>query len=53
MERMPEILGGIYGLSSKDTTPAQIIAIFKNMKMAMPKAFTVGIVDDVTFSLSL
>ena len=46
----PEILGGIYGLSSKDTTPAQIMAIFKNMKMAMPKNdFTVGIVDDVTF----
>ena len=49
-ENAPEILGGIYGLSSKDTTPAQIIAIFKNMKMAMPKNdFTVGIVDDVTF----
>ena len=49
-EDAPEVLGGIYGLSSKDTTPAQIIAIFKNMKMAMPKNdFTVGIVDDVTF----
>lgn len=49
-ENAPEILGGIYGLSSKDTTPAQIMAIFKNMKMAMPKNdFTVGIVDDVTF----
>lgn len=46
----PNIVGGIYGLSSKDTTPAQIIAIFNNMKMAMPKNdFTVGIVDDVTF----
>ena len=49
-ENAPEILGGIYGLSSKDTTPAQIMAIFKNMKMPMPKNdFTVGIVDDVTF----
>ena len=49
-ENAPNIVGGIYGLSSKDTTPAQIIAIFKNMKMSMPKNdFTVGIVDDVTF----
>ncbi|MDD4729212.1 MAG: 2-oxoacid:acceptor oxidoreductase family protein, partial [Dysgonamonadaceae bacterium] len=46
----PNIVGGIYGLSSKDTTPAQIMAVFKNMKMSMPKNdFTVGIVDDVTF----
>ena len=49
-ENAPNIVGGIYGLSSKDTTPAQIMAIFKNMKMGMPKNdFTVGIVDDVTF----
>ena len=49
-ENAPEILGGIYGLSSKDTTPAQIMAVYKNMEMAMPKNdFTVGIVDDVTF----
>lgn len=49
-ENAPNIVGGIYGLSSKDTTPAQIMAIFKNMKMSMPKNdFTVGIVDDVTF----
>ena len=49
-ENAPNITGGIYGLSSKDTTPAQIMAIFKNMKMSMPKNdFTVGIVDDVTF----
>ncbi len=49
-EDAPNIVGGIYGLSSKDTTPAQIMAIFKNMTMAMPKNdFTVGIVDDVTF----
>lgn len=49
-ENAPNIVGGIYGLSSKDTTPSQIMAIFKNMKMSMPKNdFTVGIVDDVTF----
>ena len=49
-ENAPNIVGGIYGLSSKDTTPAQIMAIFKNMKMGMPKNdFTVGIVDDITF----
>jgi len=46
----PMIIGGRYGLSSKDTTPAQMIAVFENMKQASPKnQFTVGIVDDVTF----
>jgi pyruvate-ferredoxin/flavodoxin oxidoreductase len=46
----PVIIGGRYGLSSKDTTPAQIIAVYDNMKMKEPKNhFTVGIVDDVTF----
>lgn len=46
----PMIVGGRYGLSSKDTTPAQIIAVFDNLKMPEPKnGFTVGIVDDVTF----
>ncbi len=46
----PEIIGGRYGLSSKDTTPAQMLAVFENLKMKEPKNhFTVGIVDDVTF----
>ena len=46
----PLIIGGIYGLSSKDTTPAQILAVYDNLKQAEPKdQFTVGIVDDVTF----
>lgn len=46
----PIIVGGRYGLSSKDTTPAQIIAVYDNLAMAEPKHdFTVGIVDDVTF----
>ena len=44
------IVGGRYGLSSKDTTPAQIIAVFENLEMKEPKnSFTIGIVDDVTF----
>jgi pyruvate-ferredoxin/flavodoxin oxidoreductase len=46
----PEIFGGRYGLSSKDTTPKHIIAVFQNSKMKEPKnQFTVGINDDVTF----
>ncbi len=46
----PLIVGGTYGLSSKDTTPAQIEAIYANLAMPEPKDdFTVGIVDDVTF----
>ena len=48
--KMPVILGGRYGLSSKDTTPEQIIAVFDNLKMKEPKnGFTIGIVDDVSF----
>ena len=46
----PMIIGGRFGLSSKDTTPAQIVAVFENMMSNEPKnQFTVGIVDDVTF----
>ena len=49
-ENAPVIVGGRYGLSSKDTTPAMMISVFDNLKMAEPKnRFTVGIVDDVTF----
>jgi pyruvate-ferredoxin/flavodoxin oxidoreductase len=45
----PVILGGRYGLSSKDTTPVQIITVFENMASDTPKMhFTVGIEDDVT-----
>ena len=44
-----EIVGGRYGLSSKDTTPGQILAVFDNLKQETPKHnFTIGIVDDVT-----
>ncbi|NNM53608.1 MAG: pyruvate:ferredoxin (flavodoxin) oxidoreductase [Spirochaetales bacterium] len=46
----PVIVGGRYGLSSKDTTPTQMISVFDNLTMKEPKnQFTVGIVDDVTF----
>ncbi len=49
-ENKPLIVGGRYGLSSKDTTPAQIISVFENLKLSEPKnGFTVGILDDVTF----
>lgn len=46
---VPQIFGGIYGLSSKNTTPSQIKAVFDNMYIPDPKDhFTIGIVDDVT-----
>ncbi len=51
MERRksPVILGGRYGLSSKEFTPSMIKAVFDNMKKETPKNhFTVGITDDVT-----
>ncbi|KAA6346972.1 pyruvate-ferredoxin/flavodoxin oxidoreductase [termite gut metagenome] len=47
----PVIVGGRYGLSSKDTTPAQILSVFENLALTEPKNhFTIGIVDDVTFT---
>lgn len=47
----PVIVGGRYGLGSKDTTPAQILSVFENLALPTPKNhFTVGIVDDVTFT---
>jgi len=43
------IVGGRYGLGSKDTRPSQILAVFNNLKNTNPKNhFTIGIVDDVT-----
>lgn len=48
-EVQPIIVGGRYGLGSKDTTPSQIYAVFKNLKLDKPmNDFTIGIVDDVT-----
>ena len=47
----PVIVGGRYGLSSKDVDPAQMLAVFKNLNQSEPKdGFTVGIVDDITFT---
>ena len=52
-ENAPIIVGGRYGLGSKDTTPSQILSVFKNLKLDDPRdGFTIGIVDDVT-NLSL
>lgn len=49
-EKAPLIVGGRYGLSSKDTIPSHMLSVFENLKMKEPKnGFTVGIVDDVTF----
>jgi len=49
MENAPVVIGGRYGLGSKDTIPSHIKAVFENLKSENPKnGFTVGIVDDVT-----
>ena len=51
VENRPLIVGGRYGLGSHDTTPAQIISVFNNLALPEPKNhFTLGIVDDVTFT---
>lgn len=50
-DNAPVIVGGRYGLGSKDTTPIQIKAVFDNLNNEEPKdGFTIGIVDDVTFT---
>ncbi len=50
-ENAPLIVGGRYGLASKDTTPSQIVSVFDNLALPMPKDhFTLGIEDDVTFT---
>ncbi|EIW19839.1 MULTISPECIES: pyruvate:ferredoxin (flavodoxin) oxidoreductase [Pelosinus] len=49
-ETHPVIVGGRYGLGSKDVVPAHIVAVYENLKADAPKdGFTIGIVDDVTF----
>ncbi|RRD76244.1 pyruvate:ferredoxin (flavodoxin) oxidoreductase [Alloprevotella sp. OH1205_COT-284] len=51
MPDAPLIVGGRYGLGSNDTTPAQMMAVYENLALAEPKNhFTIGIVDDVTFT---
>ena len=50
-ENAPLVVGGRYGLGSKDTTPAQILAVYENLAMNEPKnQFCIGVVDDVTFT---
>ncbi len=45
----PVVVGGRYGLGSKDTTPSDLLAVFKNLMSDKPKNnFTISIVDDVT-----
>ena len=51
VKNAPKIIAGRYGLGSNDTTPAQMISVYENAAMNEPKHhFTVGIVDDVTFT---
>ncbi len=50
-ESQPVIVGGRYGLGSKDVIPTHIVPVFDNLKLPTPKdRFTVSIVDDVTFT---
>ena len=53
VDNKPRIFAGRYGLSSKETTPCHVLAVYKNIMSDNPKqSFTIGIVDDVT-NLSL
>ncbi len=50
-ENAPLIVGGRYGLGSKDTTPSDINSVFDNLKLPEPKdQFTISIIDDVTYT---
>jgi pyruvate-ferredoxin/flavodoxin oxidoreductase len=50
-ENAPLIVGGRYGLGSADVTPTMIISVYENLALPQPKdRFTIGIVDDVTFT---
>ncbi len=52
-ENAPKIIGGRYGLGSKDTTPSQLVSVYRELDKENPKnGFVIGIVDDVT-NLSL
>ena len=51
VENAPLIVGGRYGLGSGDTTPTMLLGVFENLELPTPKDhFTVGIVDDLTFT---
>ncbi|MDR2519653.1 MAG: pyruvate:ferredoxin (flavodoxin) oxidoreductase [Eubacteriaceae bacterium] len=52
VDSAPAVVGGRYGLGSKDTTPSQIKAVFDMLSGELKDSFTIGIVDDVT-NLSL
>ena len=50
IKKMPKIVGGRYGLSSKEFTPDMVNAVFRNLLQDRPKNnFTVGVIDDVTY----
>ena len=49
VKTMPRVIGGRYGLSSKEFTPAMVKAVFDELAKPKPKNhFVVGIIDDVT-----
>ncbi len=51
LKQLPNMVGGRYGLSSKEFTPAMAKAVFEELKKKQPKnSFTIGIHDDVTFT---
>ncbi len=51
LKQMPKVVGGRYGLSSKEFNPGMVKAVFDNLSQEKPKNhFTVGIIDDVTFT---
>ncbi len=51
LKQLPLIVGGRYGLSSKEFTPAMVKAVYDELKKKLPKnGFTIGINDDVTFT---
>ena len=51
LKEMPKVVGGRYGLSSKEFTPAMIKAVYDNLKLDNPKHhFTIGIHDDLNFT---
>jgi len=50
-QNAPVIVGGRYGLGSADVTPTMILSVYENLELPQPKDhFTVGIVDDLTFT---
>ncbi|MEP7106380.1 MAG: pyruvate:ferredoxin (flavodoxin) oxidoreductase [Ferruginibacter sp.] len=51
LKQLPRLVGGRYGLSSKEFTPAMVKGVFDELKKKQPKnGFTIGINDDVTFT---